>query len=641
MGVFAPAGQAAALRRQSGAPMPAPAAATAASPPPPPGPEALPALQPGELEPDQVRRMYTQYPVVLAGYFAGALILVLLFHSVAPTAVLTWFGAFVVILLARLETLRRFHKTKSLPRTAAAYRRWTTLWTAGTIASGVAWGVAVWLFYGRGDTLSQVGLILIVYSFCVVAIPLLSSQYRIFVTFVVLCFVPMVLRVATDPSPQGLALAGVILVIFGMTVLMGTYFRVASDRIIEFKVRTEHLAEQLQREKAAAEEARAVAEAARQAAETANRGKTQFFSAASHDLRQPLHAMVLFAEALRQKNRDPDVAQLINSINGSVDALEGLFSELLDITRIDSGGIDVTPQHVGLRDLFARLKLHFEPTAFEKGLALQMHGGHHHVYADPVLVERILRNLVSNAIRYTEDGGVLVSCRKRGARMCLQVWDTGIGIAEQTLPRIFDEFYQVQGGRRLEAHHRKGLGLGLAIVKRLADLMQAPLTVRSVPGRGTVFTLLLPHGRVQVRDEREAAVRLRPAPALTLGGKRIVIVEDEPAVLDGLQVLLRSWGAEVQGFETVEAAEQWLATRPEAPDLLVVDFRLPEGRTGVDAILALRQGFGLPQLPAIVVTGSALSGHEIDAQQHNFHLMFKPVVPTKLRAMIAFKLGMR
>jgi signal transduction histidine kinase len=619
---------------------------------PPDGPTAqppapLPALRPGELEPDQVLGLYAQYPVVLAGYLAGAVVLVLLFHPVTPPgAVYGWAGMFLAVWLARLLSLLRFRRRR--PRTQAEFRRWATLWTAGSMGSGAAWGLAVWLFYGHGGVLNQLGLILIVYSYCVGSIPLLTMRYRMFLAFAGLCFVPMVLRIATDPAPQGLALAGVMVVIFGMTVMMGTYFRAVSDQTMELKVRTEHLAAQLQREKAAAEQARAaaeqarrLAEEARQAAETANRGKTQFFSAASHDLRQPLHAMVLFAEALRQKNRDPDVAQLINSINGSVDALEGLFSELLDITRIDSGGIDVNPQHVCMRDLFARLKLHFEPTAFEKGLALQMHGGHHHVYADPVLVERILRNLVSNAIRYTEDGGLLVSCRPRGTRMCLQVWDTGIGIAEQTLPRIFEEFYQVQGGRRLEAHHRKGLGLGLAIVKRLADLMRAPLTVRSVVGRGTVFTLMLPQGRAPLDDARDSALGLRPVPALTLGGRRIVIVEDEPAVLDGLQVLLRSWGAEVQGFETVEAVEHWLTTRPPAPDLLIVDYRLPEGRTGIDAIQALRAGLDRPQMPAIVVTGSALAGHEREAQQHQYHLMFKPVVPARLRAMIAFKLGLR
>jgi two-component system, sensor histidine kinase len=443
----------------------------------------------------------------------------------------------------------------------------------------------------------------------------------------------MVLRIATAGGEHSLPLAGVIVVIFGMTVMMGTYFRATYDRVLALKVRTEQLAVQLQREKAAADDAK-------HAAEGANRAKTQFFSAASHDLRQPLHAMVLFAEALRQKNRDPDVAQLINSINGSVDALEGLFSELLDINRIDAGGVDVNPQHFGMKDLFARLKLHFEPAAFEKGLALTFIGARHHLYADPLLVERILRNLVSNAIRYSEDGGVLVSCRPRAGGMCVQVWDTGIGILPEALPRIFDEFFQVQGTRQLQAHHRKGLGLGLAIVKRLADLMGAPLTVRSEVGRGTVFTLMLPYGRAPAVDD-SAAPKLRNLPQLALNGQRILIVEDEPAVLDGLQVLLRSWGAEVVGFDSMAAAQQWLVTEPPVPDLLIVDYRLPEGRNGVETIKMLRGTFRREGLPAIIVTGSTMVGHEDEAQRENFHIMFKPVVPTKLRAMIAFKLGAR
>ena len=207
----------------------------------------------------------------------------------------------------------------------------------------------------------------------------------------------------------------------------------------------------------------------------------------------------LFAEALRQRSHDPEVASLVNSINESVDALEGLFGELLDITRIDTGGVDVNPAPVRLRDLFQRLRLHFEPVAFEKGLMLSFRGEHLVAHADPVLLERVLRNLVSNAIRYTDDGGVLVSCRLRstaaGPRLLLQVWDTGIGIAEASLPRIWDEFFQVHGNRPLEAHQRKGLGLGLAIVKRLADLLQAPISVRSRIGHGTVFSVEVTPGK--------------------------------------------------------------------------------------------------------------------------------------------------
>jgi two-component system, sensor histidine kinase len=335
------------------------------------------------------------------------------------------------------------------------------------------------------------------------------------------------------------------------------------------------------------------------------------------------------------------VASLVNSINESVDALEGLFGELLDITRIDTGGVDVNLGPVAMRELFARLRLHFEPTAFEKGLALSFRGERHVAHADPVLLERILRNLVSNAIRYTDDGGVLVSCRPRGEKLLMQVWDSGIGISETSLPRIFDEFYQVQSQRPLEPHQRKGLGLGLAIVARLAALMQAPIAVRSRVGRGTVFSFEVPPGKA-VRALEPAASGTKAPLGLTLQGRLILVVEDEAAVREGLVVLLKAWGASVADFDTVATLQAWLAGSPTvAPDLLLVDYRLPQGRTGLDALAVARSHWPARKLPAIVITGSTIGGHESEAAEHDFDLLIKPVLPNKLRAMIAFKLSMR
>ncbi len=370
----------------------------------------------------------------------------------------------------------------------------------------------------------------------------------------------------------------------------------------------------------------------------ANRAKTQFFTAASHDLRQPLHAMGLFAEALRARTHEPEVARLVNSINESVDALEGLFSELLDITRIDSGGVEVHPESFVIGEIFRKLRLHFEPAAFEKGLELRLRGDAHVVHADPLLVERILRNLVSNAIRYTTDGTVLVSCRRRGGRMLLQVRDTGPGIGVDERARIFEEFYQVPGSRGASSEQKKGLGLGLAIVKRLAALMDAPVGLWSVPGRGSMFSVELPAGTAP-----RAAARPIPgkAPAgITLEGRQIVIVEDEAAVREGLEVLLQGWGASTLSFESVGAARAWAAAALAAspPSLVIADYRLEPGETGVEAIKAVRARFGT-RVPAIVVTGSSMTGHDQEALEHDFHLLIKPVLPNKLRAMIAFKLA--
>jgi signal transduction histidine kinase len=498
------------------------------------------------------------------------------------------------------------------------------------------WGLAAWLFWDLGSPFHKVALLLIVFTYCLASVQLLATQSTVFLVFISLVLTPTIVRVASDTAqPFHLQLAVVLTLMFCITVLMARTYSSALGQAIALKSRTDELAHKLRAEKIIAEEAR-------RAAEAANRAKTQFFAAASHDLRQPLHAMGLFAEALRQRSHDPEVASLVNSINESVDALEGLFSELLDITRIDTGGVDVNPAPVRLRDLFSRLRLHFEPTAFEKGLMLSFRGEQHVAHADPVLLERVLRNLVSNAIRYSDDGGVLVSCRPRNGKLLVQVWDSGIGISEANLPRIFDEFFQAQSNRPLEAHHRKGLGLGLAIVKRLAALMDAPLTVRSKLGHGTVFSLEVPVGKAPRSIEAAAPGSAKAPLGLTLQDRLIVVVEDETAVREGLVVLLKAWGASVVSFDTVEAAEHWVQQPlDEAPDLLLVDYRLPQGRTGIEALASIRARWPDRKLPAIVITGSSLGGHEDEAVTHNYHLLIKPVLPNKLRAMIAFKLGVR
>ncbi|MGZ5236866.1 MAG: sensor histidine kinase, partial [Caldimonas sp.] len=470
---------------------------------------------------DHVRGIFAFNRTSLAGHFVGALVVVLMFAGSAPGPLLLGWGIpFAAVWLARVWLALRFarHEPKSAARLKARLR----LWHTGVLASGALWGAAAWLFFRHGQAPQQIALVLVVFTFCVASVPILSPQFSLFVVFVLLVFVPAIAAVAAEQTALTWQLAVVMSVAMGMIVVLGRNYRESFDNVIALKLRTEALAEQLRAEKA-------VAEAARHEAEVANRAKTQFFTAASHDLRQPLHAMGLFAEALRQRTHEPEVAQLVNSINESVDALEGLFSELLDITRIDSGGVEVNPESFGVAEIFRKLRLHFEPAAFEKGLDLRFRGGRHVALADPLLVERILRNLLSNAIRYTSDGSVLVSARRCGEQVRLQVWDTGPGIGEEERVRVFEEFYQVPGTPSAAlGEQRKGLGLGLAIVKRLAALMGAPISLRSELGRGSVFTLDLPVGKVARADARAAPGK---APTgLTLDGRLIVIVEDEPAV---------------------------------------------------------------------------------------------------------------
>ena len=582
---------------------------------------------------EEVRGAFDYMTASVAGNVAGMSVITLLFWSSTPRPfLLAWLLAFAVMLVLRLFMAQRFKRTSVSAE--ADWYRWQRWWNIGTLSSAAMWGATAWTFYPRGDSIQQIGLIITVYSLTIAVVTVLATQPLVFLAFGALGMLPMAARIASEGTPYGYQLAGILLLVFSLTTVLARSYRQVLRRAIDLKVRADGLLVQLRIEKQAADDAR-------REAEVANRAKTQFFTAASHDLRQPLHAMGLFAEALRQRVHEPEVAQLVNSINESVDALEGLFSELLDITRIDSGGIEVHAQHFVVGDIFRKLRLHFEPAAFEKGLALRLRGDKRVVFGDPLLVERILRNLVSNAIRYTNDGSVLVSCRQRGGKLLLQVWDTGVGIREQERVRIFEEFYQVPNSAAVSPDQRRGLGLGLAIVKRLAGLMAAPLAVRSRPGHGTVFSLELPLGLAP----RAAAPQVpgKGPIRLTLEGRLIVIVEDEPAVRAGLEVLLRGWGAEIMSFDSVSGSAHWAAgANPEVvkPDLLIVDYRLEEGKNGVDAIKALRARFGVA-VPAILVTGSTMTGHDKDAQLHNFHLLIKPVVPNKLRAMIAFKLGVK
>jgi len=597
---------------------------------------------PGALT-DRVHALFSYATTTNLSYVLAAGMFVVLFHAdVAPWVLGGWAGAFAIVVAGRAWTAWSY--SRAAPSDDAASVGWLRAWNVGTLSSGALWGAAGLLFYGHGEPLHQVAMVLVIYAFAVGSTPLLGWQRSIFFAYIGLSLVPTIARIWLVGGPGSIGLAAVAVLILAMTVRLGRNYRDSFGELVELKARAQRLAEQLRAETA-------VAEVARREAELANRSKTQFFAAASHDLRQPLHALGLFAEALRQRTAPPpgdrrgsddETMQLINSINSSVDALDGLFGELLDITKIDTGGVEARPTDFQLAEVFRKIKLHFEPIAFEKGLMLKVRGGHRHAYADPLLVERVVRNLTSNALRYTNDGGVLVCARARGGKLVLQVWDTGVGIREADRERVFDEFVQLHDSSAApDPGQRKGLGLGLAIVRRLAALMKAPLTLRSQAGRGSVFTLELPPGRPRPADTMPA--RTSAPLGVTLDRRLVVMIEDDPAVKSGLEVLLKSWGASVIAFDSLQACQQWAeAAEPSMlkPDLIIADYRLESGHTGVEAIRTLRGMIG-QSVPAIIVTGSVLSNHEREAAEQDFHILLKPVVPGKLRAMIAFKLGLR
>ena len=395
----------------------------------------------------------------------------------------------------------------------------------------------------------------------------------------------------------------------------------------------------LELEERVAEKSRALAiEAARQAearrdADSANLAKSRFLAAASHDLRQPLHALGLFASALNQRTQDAESRELTGRINQSIGALESLFNEVLDVSRLDAGAVTANLQAVSLQPLFERIANDMSSGAEEKGLALRFVPTRRVVRSDPVLLERILRNLVANAIRYTDSGGILVGARPRSGRVVLEVRDSGIGIPEEQHARVFEEFYQVGNAGR---DQRQGLGLGLSIVRRLCDLLGHELAFASSPGRGTTFRLGFEEAELPPPGETVAA----PATVeQSIAGARVVVIDDDRDVRDGMGAVLRSWGCEVAAVATAEEARR--AVDPGAPpSLLIVDYHLGPGATGVDAARLLGREWG-GGIPILVISGESSGDELARIRESGFPMLQKPVSPAKLRSLLLHLLAGR
>jgi signal transduction histidine kinase len=355
----------------------------------------------------------------------------------------------------------------------------------------------------------------------------------------------------------------------------------------------------------------------------ANEAKSRFLAAASHDLRQPMHALGLFVGQLRAAESDAARRTLIGHIEESVGALDALLESLLDISRLDAGTVAVNRRPFALGPLLARLSASFAPAAQAKALELRARPTRAWVDSDPLLLERIVLNLLANAIRYTERGRVLIGCRRRGAHVELIVADTGIGIDDEHLPHVFREFYRVDDGAQAD----KGLGLGLAIVDRLARLLGHPVAVRSRPGRGTCFSVLLP--RTSPQGERAAADAVDTAP---LAGRRVLVIDDDAAIREAVRGQLAQWGCDVLLAADGDAA--LAAVRADGtPDLVIADLRLAGGGDGVGVAHRVREACG-GAVPIVIVTGETEPERLRDAEASGWLLLSKPIRPARLRALL-------
>ena len=368
---------------------------------------------------------------------------------------------------------------------------------------------------------------------------------------------------------------------------------------------------------------------AKEQAERATLSQSRFLAAASHDLRQPVQALGLFASALAAKLKGAPAMALLDDMKGSVDALTMLLDAMLDVSRLDAGIVSPHVTVFALDTLTERLAADFRPLAEQKDLELRLVPCSAVVRSDPTLLYRVLQNLLANAVRFTSQGKILLGCRRHGKKLRISVLDTGIGIPGHLQGDIFKEFFQIGNPER---DRTKGLGLGLAIVQRLSHLLHTPVSLCSEPDHGSSFTIEVP---LVGFNRTTNVVSLRPAVVepVAPGKGLIFIIDDEPTVLKGLRLAIEDWGYTVLTARTELETMSILTKSRQAPDLVIADYRLRSICNGAQVVTEIRQLFNR-SIPGILITGDTAPERIRDAHACGLKLMHKPITAADLRVAI-------
>ena len=558
---------------------------------------------------EQVALLRHNFPMTLLASLITALGTLWVMARVAEfQAVAIWLASHAVVVACVYLTLRSI-----VPDTGPA-RPATRKLSACMAAMGLSWGSLGFVVLHWGTPDSVIYAIGIVSTVSSGALGLGAPLYRAYVIYLTCAVGGVMAAVALAGGPVLWPALFMTSVYYALTCMQARTADRATRRSIAIKLENDRLVNELR-----AESQRALA--AQEAAEQADRDKSRFLAAASHDLRQPLHALGLFLESLQRSPLNDHQRTVLGHAHAASGAAAEMLTTLLDYSRLEAGVVKVRPDAFAVQPLLTALEQEFGAQADTAGLVYRTRETSAAAYADRSLVGLVMHNFISNALRYTTHGGVLIACRTRGKRLALEVWDTGQGIPRSEWDNIFKEFHQLGNPER---DRRKGLGLGLAIVQRLAREMHTSVQVLSQPGRGSVFRLWL--DRWQGALEDDAA----PAPdARGLVGLKVLAIDDDEAVRMGMRSLLHSWGCQCitaeSGAQALDCLEDF------TPDLIITDFRLRHEETGKQILQALRAYLGAP-VPAIIMTGDTSPQRLRDAQSTSALLLHKPVSTSQLHS---------
>lgn len=567
----------------------------------------------------QIRIAINSAPhAVVAGLVAVALVAWLaVLNKVDANAIWPWAAALVAFQVITGAIIAGFRRRESV----ASARSLRHFYGGIGLLTGSLWGSTSWLMLPGTPGFAP----LLVTCMALVLIGgtghlVQRLQLLAFVAPLTAVFCSGLLRVGGETQ---WVLAAAFFTVAALMMVFGTVRENTVKVAIRLGFKTEKLLQERTAQQLATDRARADAEAARAQAELANKSKNAFLAAAGHDLRQPMHALLQYVGQLQRRNRDAALDETIERAARALDSMQELLDSILEVSRLMLGAVRPSIEPVALAQILARLEAQVRPIAEDKGLEFVMSGDSALVETDPVLLERILRNLILNAIRYTDRGRVRVRCRHRSARMAIQVWDSGIGIARSEADRIFDEFYQVGNQAR---DRRKGLGLGLSIVRQLGALLAHPISLRSRPGKGSLFSVEVPLAHSAPSRSWSSA----RTPALDyVRASFVLLIDDNPSSLEATAQSLHTFGCRVVCAASSRDAVARLQRQECMPQLIVSDFRL-EGETGLDAIRIVQADqkarFGNEfEIPGLVVSGDT-APEILEVVRHaGFPMLHKPL----------------